>query len=97
MNSGFPPGPPKFSAFKWLVLVALAWSQLASATHQLDHQASDLGETCAVCLKFDRDDDTLVDAGEALAVSTIPFVEPLDARRSVQVHLCSHYRARASP
>ena len=97
MNSDFRPKPPEISAFKWLVVVALAWSQLASATHQLDHHASDLGETCAICLKLDRDDDALLDAGEELAVSTIPFVEPLGARSSVRVRPCSYHRARASP
>lgn len=97
MNSGFRPGPPKFPAFKWLVLVALAWSQSASASHQLDHHATDLGETCVVCLKFDRDDNALVDAGKEFAVSAIPFVEPLDARSCLRVRSCSHCRARASP
>ena len=97
MNSDSRPAPTRISAFKWLVVVALAWSQLASAAHQQDHHAMDLGETCAICLKLDRDDDALIDAGEELAVSTIPFVEPLSAQSSVRVRLCSHYRARASP
>ena len=97
MNNVIRQGLTKTSAFKWLVSVALAWSQLASATHQLDHQASDLGETCAICLKFDRDDDALIDAGEEPALSTIPFVEPLGAQSVVRVRVCSHYCARASP
>jgi len=43
-----------------LVLVALAWTQLAFATHQFDHPATSTDYTCSVCLQLDRSDDVVV-------------------------------------
>jgi hypothetical protein len=85
------------SALKGLILIALAFSQLAIATHQLDHNVADLKDTCAVCLKLDRDDDVLVDTGTVLAVMAAAPAVPHADHGPATIETCSHYSARASP
>lgn len=81
----------------WLILVALACSQLTFAAHQFDHHAFELHETCAICVTFDRDDDVLIDAGVCPTELTIASVDRLDAPSAVLAHPGSPYSARASP
>ena len=46
---------PNVSVFKWLILLALVWSQLAFADHQTHHDLH-ADENCPVCVQHDRDD-----------------------------------------
>lgn len=85
------------SALKWLILVALAWSQLAFAAHQFDHQATDIGETCVVCVKFDRDDHVLIDTGVSVSVSPSATPDAGHSTSAAPIQACAHYAARASP
>jgi len=84
-------------ALKCLLLVALAWSQLAIAAHQLQHAADEAGELCNVCLKFDREEELptstaqdylLYSPGDAASAG---ILSPAPAR------IRSIYSARASP
>ena len=83
--------------FTWLLLVLLAWSQASFALHQLDHSITELGETCAVCLNFERDDDVIVDSGGALLLQAASSVVVAEAVVAVRAEGFSHYRSRASP
>lgn len=85
------------SALKWLVLLALAWSQLAFAAHQSHHEPADLGENCAVCLQFDRADDVVLDAVESCSTSASGTSAPAESEYAVPTEYFSPYRARASP
>ena len=49
----------------WLALVALAWVQLSSASHQFDHAAGDLADSCHVCVQLDRLDDAVAKPPQA--------------------------------
>lgn len=75
----------------------LAWSQASFAFHQFDHSITELGETCAVCLQFDRDDDVIVDAGGATALPAVSFAVAIEAVVAIRADVFSHYRSRASP
>lgn len=46
----------------WLLLLALAWVQLAWTGHQFHHAAADFGSPCAVCVQLDRLDAVAEDA-----------------------------------
>ena len=58
----------------WLALLSLAWMQFAFASHQLEHDAQSLTETCEVCVHLDRLGDgvtgQVVEAGLALSQAT---------------------------
>lgn len=45
----------------WLALVALAFLQLSIAGHQFDHSVTSVGDTCELCVQFDRLDDVVVE------------------------------------
>ena len=54
----------------WLLLLALAWVQLAWTGHQFQHAAADPGSPCAVCVQLDRLDAVTADPpAEAQQVS----------------------------
>ena len=97
MSTGYRQARPRLSALKWLVLAAVVWSQLAFAVHQFDHLAADFGDTCAVCLKFDRDDDALVGAAPAGRTPATATAISTRADASAPTLGFSLYRARASP
>jgi len=97
MSTGTCLASPRVSALKWLILVALAWSQLAFAAHQFDHQLGDIGDTCAVCLNFNRDDEGLVDTAHCGSMPPSGTVAPVSAARIVPAAGYTLYRARASP
>ena len=81
----------------WLLLVLLAWSQASLAAHQFDHSIAEIDETCVVCLKFERDDDVIADAGGASVLSAASFAVVVEAVAAVRAEGFSHYRSRASP
>ena len=82
---------------KWLLLVLLVWSQASLAAHQFDHSIDEIDETCAVCLKFERDDDVIADAGGAPELPAASFAVAVEAVAAVHAEGFSHYRSRASP
>ena len=81
----------------WLLLALLAWSQTSLAAHQLDHPIAEIDEFCAVCLKFERDDDVIADGGSAPVLPATSFSVAVDAVAAVRAEGFSHYRSRASP
>lgn len=87
----------KHTMLKGLTLVAFVWSQFAFAAHQLEHDTVDHEEHCAVCVKFDRDDDTLVGNAPTLLVPLVDKAVAIDATVSVSIPSTSLFRARASP
>ncbi len=47
----------RLRASAWLTLLSLALVQLSLASHQFDHHATDLVESCEVCVQLERLDD----------------------------------------
>ena len=96
MSTGTLNTRSNVSAVKLLIVLGLAWSQLAYATHQFEHDAVDLGEDCTVCVQFERD-DALVDVERVCvspaAVATIPVAVLASTARTEY----TLYSARASP
>ena len=85
------------SALRWLALILLLGSQLALATHQLQHHAGEAGDGCAVCLQLDRDDqasddDWQYDRQSPTSDHALTTISELDAGTSF-----TRYRSRASP
>lgn len=79
------------------MLLALVWLQFASAAHQFEHDAHEVGETCVVCLTIETGDKPLAGISQ-------PCVGPATAQLNVAeggdyspTEYFSHYRARASP
>lgn len=53
----------------WFAILCVAWLQLSSAAHELDHVAEQNGDSCEVCVKFDRTDDVATDHPSAAALA----------------------------
>ena len=45
----------------WLALLPVAWLQVSSASHQFDHVAGDIADSCHVCVQLDRLDDAVAE------------------------------------
>ena len=90
-------GPLRAMAVR-LLLLLLLWSQASFAAHQFEHDVDDLGEACAVCLHFERNDDLIPEShnhaptvvrpatGDDIPLSSIHYVRP-----------ATPYSSRASP
>lgn len=84
------------SAVQWLILVALAWSQLAFAEHQFDHDALESSEGCSLCVQFDRDDFVTADVHQQPLDAGTVTATPAPAAQ-IAAFTNSPYSARASP
>ena len=51
----------RLKAGSWLALLSLALLQFSLASHQFDHPAGDLAESCDICVQLERFDDVLTD------------------------------------
>ena len=69
-NNNLCENGPRRSAV-WLALLSVAWLQLSSAAHELDHVAEQIGESCQVCLQLDRVDDVAAD--HSAAATLVPL------------------------
>ena len=45
----------------WLALLSLALVQLSLASHQFDHPAGDIAESCHICVQLERFEDATSD------------------------------------
>ena len=97
MQSASTQALSKVSALKWLVLVALAWSQLSLAAHDIRHQPAELDEGCEICLQVDRDGDVLADPACAGAQSVNGVSADSSAAPRRLTERVTRFRARASP
>ena len=82
---------------KWVLLIALVWSQFSFAAHQFDHNIADEHAACAVCAQFDRDDDvaiSLVPHSPAPATYLRALESALIVVPAEQFH---NFQSRASP
>ena len=87
---------PWVSAIKWLILAALAWSQLALAGHQFEHEAAEPADDCTICVQFDRD-DTLIDEPQVSAPPTTADTVSVAIVAVAPTAAPNFFRARASP
>lgn len=80
------------------MLVALVWSQFAYAAHQFEHDATDVAESCAICLQFDRNDDVTTDSERCQALLFHAAMSGTDSQCvELTTERFSLYRSRASP
>ena len=85
------------SHLSWFLLFVLAGAQLAYAAHQFEHSTHETGETCAVCLQFDRNDDVPVDATDVSAQSVGANFIAAESPAPIRAQRFTHYASRASP
>lgn len=86
---------PNVSVLKWLILLALAWSQLAFADHQTHHDLH-ADEHCSICVQHDRDDSVPAELDLSPAhSSSVPEISVEGADPGTQP--LSIYSARAPP
>ncbi len=80
-----------------LFLVLLAWAQVSHAAHQFEHSLDEAGETCSVCLLFERYDDAIAAAErEDPAPGTSPLVA-VRPQTDFRSRAFTPYLSRASP
>lgn len=88
---------PRRGRVGYLVLIALAWFQLAYASHQFEHVIGDLFDACAICKQMQRHD-----AAVAPQPAEIPFAASLPVPVAIpasphSAKLLRHYESRAPP
>ncbi|MEO0997337.1 MAG: hypothetical protein AAFX58_07440 [Pseudomonadota bacterium] len=82
---------------RWLLLLVLAWSQIAFAAHQVEHSIAEADEPCVVCLNFERDEDAALDAHHSVSERASALPAPAATQRCHARETFTHYRSRASP
>lgn len=87
----------KNTMLKGLTLALFVWSQFAFAIHQFDHDIVDHDQHCAVCVKFDRDDDALIENTPSLLVPPADGAVAAYATVSASLPSFSLFRTRAPP
>ena len=97
MTSGTGNQQAAGSTFKWLILFCLLLGHLASAAHLADHEMTEPGESCEICLATDRDDDSLADTDAHSPVESPGSPEWRIAADPQTEPEVSVYSARASP
>jgi hypothetical protein len=81
----------------WLVLLSLAWMQLALAGHQFEHSPTYTG-SCEICVQFDRLDDVIpVDADAEHALGNGSPEPPCEQVAHADNAPASSFDARAPP
>lgn len=94
MTSETPPGRGRVS---YLVLIALAWFQVAFASHQFEHVTGDLLDACTVCKHLERHDAAVAQQpGETTSAAFSPVPVAYATRPSAGPVL-RNYESRAPP
>lgn len=105
MTAGFKPVRLKTRAVPWLLLIALAWVQIATAAHHCDHSSEasfdghsdEFVESCTVCAMLDRD-EPVVEVFIRLPGTVAPSVKDSAQQESLKpIEGFALYSARASP
>lgn len=88
----------RLRASAWLTLLSLALVQLSLASHQFDHHATELAESCEVCVQLERLDDAA--SGHIAPDAAITVGYEAGLQDSAKVFLPSRtdsYLSRAPP
>ena len=81
----------------YVVLLALAWIQFSYASHQFEHGAGELADSCTVCTQLERLDHVVPDSAVAAAVPTAANDSAGFQTRSPLVAAYANYLSRAPP
>lgn len=88
---------PRRGRLLYVVLLGLAWLQLAYASHQFEHAAGDFQDSCAVCSNFERLEHSVAPAADAAPLPQgHPVFLPAPVR-SLHARFERHYSSRAPP
>lgn len=88
---------PRRGRLLYVVLLGLAWLQLAYASHQFEHAAGELTDSCAVCSNFERLEHSVAPAADAGHLCQAHPVFLPTTERSLHVRCERHYSSRAPP
>ena len=91
------PFAPTKTALLRLLLLLFLWSQASFAVHQHEHDVEDVGESCAVCLQFERSDDVVPDAHVSSPAASSATLEYIGASAVCLARPAAPYLSRASP
>jgi hypothetical protein len=81
----------------FVVLFALAWFQVAFASHQFEHVTGDLFDVCTACKNFERHDAAVAEIPAEIEPAATP---PLLISKAVSPNVARalrNYRSRAPP
>ena len=67
--------PTRLGRVSWVALLALAWMQVAIASHQSEHALGSLAESCHVCVQLERLDDGLTIQSAPIVETNVRFAE----------------------
>lgn len=81
----------------YLVLIALAWFQVAFASHQFEHVTGDLFDTCTVCKHLQRHDAAVAQKPAEMAPAAPSPAPVVYAARADAGKVLRNYESRAPP
>ncbi|MEX2496033.1 MAG: hypothetical protein WD448_08095 [Woeseia sp.] len=79
------------------VLLALAWFQVAFASHQFEHVTGDLFDSCTVCKHLERQDSAAVQKAPDSAPALLFLAPMANAASHNPARLHRNYHSRAPP
>ena len=80
-----------------ILALALAWSQVSHAVHQFEHSIDEVGESCTVCLQFERSEDALVATASPAPLPCVSTTAAPQDALAARAETVSPYQSRASP
>ena len=80
-----------------LLLFLVLWSQASFAAHQFEHDFDDVGETCAICLQFERGDDVIPESHNHSPIVVPAVIGYVGTPAVSYVRPAAPYLSRASP
>jgi hypothetical protein len=81
----------------FVVLLALAWFQVAFASHQFEHVTGDLFDVCTACKHFERQDAAVAEIPAEIEPAAAPPLLIAKAVRPNAAKALRNYRSRAPP
>jgi hypothetical protein len=81
----------------FVVLLALAWFQVAFASHQFEHVTGDLFDVCTACKHFERHDAPAAEIPAEIEPAATPPLLIAKAVRPNAAKALRNYHSRAPP
>ena len=89
--------PPRRGRARYLVLIALAWFQVAFASHQFEHVTGDLFDVCTVCKHMERHDAAVAQQPAEITSAAPSPVPDAYVTRPGAGSVLRNYESRAPP
>jgi hypothetical protein len=81
----------------FVVLLALAWFQVAFASHQFEHVTGDLFDVCTLCKHMERQDAAVAQKSAESLPTAPPQLQVTEPASPASANVFRNYESRAPP